>query len=78
MTNCPVAGCDADDLIDGDDLLDHLYEGHDYDVLATTVVQLAKAVGSAHANTECERCGNYGATPGDHPLCESCEKEIRG
>ncbi|OKI16574.1 hypothetical protein [Streptomyces sp. CB03911] len=78
MKPCPVTDCDADELLDDTDLEDHLFREHDEEELAATVVRLAKAVDSAHANTECQRCGNYGATPGDHPLCGTCEKEISG
>lgn len=77
MIVCPVADCGIDDLYDDDELEDHLFREHDEEELAATVVRLAREVRSAHANTECERCGNYGATPGDHPLCDGCEKEVR-
>ena len=77
MTTCPVATCDIDDLIDAEDLEEHLYD-HSARELAATVVRLTGAVNSAIAHTECERCGNYGATPGDHPLCDDCEKDVTG
>ena len=77
MTTCPVTTCDVDDLIDAEDLQEHLYD-HSAHELAATIVRLAGAASSAIANTECQICGIYGATPGDHPLCDSCEKDVRG
>ncbi|WP_144316947.1 hypothetical protein [Streptomyces sp. sk226] len=29
-----------------------------------------------HRAVEYEKCGTYGARPGDHPLCADCEREI--
>lgn len=78
MIACPVADCDLDDLYDDAELEDHLFREHDEEELAATVVRLVRKVNAAHANTECQRCGNYGATPGGHPLCETCETEVRG
>lgn len=78
MTTCPIANCTETELDpdDDDELYDHLFTQHDEEELTTALVRLTRAVKSAHANTECQRCGNYGATPGDHPLCPDCEKEI--
>lgn len=79
MTSCPITPCvEVFERDESEFLLDHLYDAHDYDELATAVIRLAGAVTSAIANTECQRCGNYGATPGDHPLCPSCEEDVRG
>ncbi|PBC70166.1 hypothetical protein BX265_7559 [Streptomyces sp. TLI_235] len=77
MKSCPVASCDAADFLDGDELYDHLVDEHDQLDLAKTVIKLARGTASARAHTECQICGNYGATPGDHPLCGSCEKGLR-
>jgi hypothetical protein len=78
MRSCPLTNCNADELYTDEGLESHLYFDHEHEDLAATVVRLARAIDSANANTECQRCGNYGATPGDHPLCDACEKEISG
>lgn len=75
---CPVTTCSEDDLYGRKDLYEHLTQAHTRDEIANAVIDLAGALASARANTECQRCGNYGATPGDHPLCDTCEKEVRG
>jgi hypothetical protein len=78
MTACPVTSCtETDDLDDDGDLFDHLFTQHDEEELAAVVVRLTRTIKSAHANTECQMCGNYGATPGDHPLCPDCENGLR-
>jgi hypothetical protein len=76
IDTCPVDTCAIDYFIDDADLEDHLYREHDEEQLAGAVVRLAKAVASARAHTQCQMCGNYGATPADHPLCDTCEKGL--
>ncbi|MCX4750985.1 hypothetical protein OG455_41625 [Kitasatospora sp. NBC_01287] len=78
ITTCPIADCNEDDLYGRTDLYEHLREDHSRDELLNTLIDLADDLASARANTECQICGNYGATPGDHPLCDTCEKEVRG
>jgi hypothetical protein len=77
VLNCPVPGCDLE-FFDGDDQRDHVLDQHDAIALGDALLKVARDLGAAKANTECQRCGNYGATPGDHPLCDSCEAEVHG
>lgn len=74
---CPVGEC-GEELYGDDDLAAHLQAQHEPYEVRQAVVTLAKAVASAKAHTECQSCGCYGATPADHPLCDDCEKRIRG
>ena len=74
---CPITDCAT--ITDYDDeMIEHLINEHDFIYVAGAVLDLMKQLASAKANTECQRCGNYGATPDDHPLCDSCKAEVYG
>ncbi|MGW1661032.1 hypothetical protein [Streptomyces microflavus] len=70
---CPIADCPAE--ADEIDLYDHLADEHERSELVTRLVDLAPDL-PYHRSVECEKCGTYGARPGDHPLCADCEAEI--
>jgi hypothetical protein len=70
---CPITDCPT--AMTGFDLYEHLEDEHDPDELVTRLVELARDL-PYHCDVECQKCGTHGARPGDHPLCEACEREI--
>ncbi|MEU7044966.1 hypothetical protein AB0A77_28460 [Streptomyces varsoviensis] len=70
---CPIPDCPA--RYDIYDLYDHLADVHAPAELVERLVQLAPDL-PYHRAVECEMCGTYGARPGDHPLCETCEEGL--
>ncbi|MGW3330584.1 hypothetical protein ACWDF9_08590 [Streptomyces rubiginosohelvolus] len=60
---------------DESDLFDHLADDHAWGELVDRLVALAPDL-PYHRSVECEKCGTYGARPGDHALCADCEREI--
>lgn len=74
--HCPIDDC-ATRHEGADELLDHFYTDHPFEELANRLVELAGVL-PYHPDVECQICQGFGARPGDHPLCETCEKGVYG
>lgn len=71
---CPVKDCAAEGFEDIYSLENHLLAQHTPDELAIRLAELARNL-PYHHEIACQACGAYGARPGDHPLCRTCDNE---